>query len=230
MRKHGVGDLTSNRKRVINLCEENNLIIGGTLFTHKNIHKLTWTSLDGRTQSQIDHIIINGKWRGSLLDVRVMRNAVVGCDHNLLVARITLKLRNSKNGMARNQRPDISRLKDTLIKEKFRITPRSRICILQDNVDLTIDDLNIAMMESVLGTIGYTKTCKSDWISPDTWRSVKEIRQFKKKASDSKSPCLKQSLNIEKKTNEQRHQREATKDSMWRDTLWKQRQPLSERM
>ena len=41
MGKHGVGDLTNNGERVTNLCEENNLIIGGTIFSHRNIHKLT---------------------------------------------------------------------------------------------------------------------------------------------------------------------------------------------
>ena len=120
MGKHGVGDLTNNGEIIINLCEVNNLIIGGTIFMHRNIHKLTWTLPDGRTQSQIDHLIINSKRRGPLQDVWVMRNADVGSDHNLLVARMTLKLWNAKIGMARNQRPDISKLKDTLIKEKFK--------------------------------------------------------------------------------------------------------------
>ena len=97
--KHGVGDLTNNGVTVINL------------FTHRNIHTLTWTSPDGRTQSQIDHIIINSKWRGSLQDVWVMRNADIGSDHNLLVAKMTLKLIYAKIETARNQRPDISKLR-----------------------------------------------------------------------------------------------------------------------
>ena len=41
MVKHGVGDLINNGERVINLCEDNNIIIGGTLFTHRNINKRT---------------------------------------------------------------------------------------------------------------------------------------------------------------------------------------------
>ena len=94
MGRHGVGDLTSNGERVINLCDENNLIIGCILFTHRNTHKLSWTSTDGRSQSKIDHIIINGKLRGSLQDVQVMRNVDIVSDHNLLVAKMTLKLRN----------------------------------------------------------------------------------------------------------------------------------------
>ena len=90
--KHGVGDLTNNGERVIGLCEENNHIIGGALFTHRNIRKLSWTSLDGRSQRQMDYIIISCKWRGSLQDVRVMRNADAGSDHNMVVAKMTMKL------------------------------------------------------------------------------------------------------------------------------------------
>ena len=101
MGKHGVGDLSDYGERIVKICEVNNLIIIGTTFKHRNIHKLTRTSPDGRTQSEIGHII-NGKWRGSLQDVRVMRNADVGNDHNLLVAKMTLQLSNAKIGMARN--------------------------------------------------------------------------------------------------------------------------------
>ena len=90
-----------------------------------------------------------------------MRNADVGSDLNLLVAKITLKLRNAKIGMARNQRPDISRL-----KEKSGITLRNRFSILQEKTILTINDYKTVMMESAKETIGYMKTCKSERISP----------------------------------------------------------------
>ena len=86
MEKLGLGDLTDNGERVIDLCEENSLICGGTIFTHRNIHKLTWTSTDGGTQSQIDHIIINSKWKCSLQDVRIMINSDIGSERKLLVA------------------------------------------------------------------------------------------------------------------------------------------------
>jgi len=80
------------------LCEENDFVIGGTLFPHKTIHKLTWTSPDRNTRSQIDHIMIYGKWRHSLQDVRAMRHADVGSDHNLVVAKVLLKLRKASIG------------------------------------------------------------------------------------------------------------------------------------
>ncbi|PVD21686.1 hypothetical protein C0Q70_17485 [Pomacea canaliculata] len=59
MGKHGIGTINDNGERLADFCEENNLLIGGTLFQHKDIHKATWTSPDGITKNQIDHVIIN---------------------------------------------------------------------------------------------------------------------------------------------------------------------------
>ena len=49
MGRHGIGEITDNGERLVGIYEENNLIIGGTLFQHKTIHKLTWTSPDGQS-------------------------------------------------------------------------------------------------------------------------------------------------------------------------------------
>ncbi|XP_061164954.1 craniofacial development protein 2-like [Saccostrea echinata] len=112
MGQHAVGDLKDNGERLISICEVNDFVIGGSLFAHKTIHKLTWTSPDGRTKSQIDHILINSKWRHSLQDVRAMRHADIGSDHNLVIAKICLKLRKAKIGTSNSKRFDVSKLKD----------------------------------------------------------------------------------------------------------------------
>ena len=57
----GVGERNNNGEHFANQCLENGLRIGGTIFQHKTIHKLTWTSPDGRNRNQIDHIAINWK-------------------------------------------------------------------------------------------------------------------------------------------------------------------------
>ncbi|XP_056022186.1 craniofacial development protein 2-like [Ostrea edulis] len=74
MGKEAVGLINDNGERLIEMCITNNLVIGGSLFQHKNIHKTTWTSPSGRLHNQIDHIMINSKWRTSLQDVRAMRD------------------------------------------------------------------------------------------------------------------------------------------------------------
>lgn len=93
MGKHGCGERNNNGERLADFCISNSLIIGGTIFPHKNIYKPPWKSPDGRTTSQIDHIIINGKWRMSLHDVRAYRGADAFSDHHLIAATIKLKLK-----------------------------------------------------------------------------------------------------------------------------------------
>ena len=53
------GTMTENGEIFANMCSLNSLIIGGSIFPHKRIHKVTWSSSDGRTENQIDHICIN---------------------------------------------------------------------------------------------------------------------------------------------------------------------------
>ena len=52
MGKHGIGTINDNGERLADVCEENNLLIGGTLFQQKHIHKTTWTSPDGTTKKE----------------------------------------------------------------------------------------------------------------------------------------------------------------------------------
>ena len=85
-RTQGLRCINYNGERLSDLCVENNLVIGGTVFKHRTIHKTTWRYPDGNTVSQIDHVIINQKWRRSLQNVRARRGACVGSDHVLVVA------------------------------------------------------------------------------------------------------------------------------------------------
>ena len=60
-----LGDLNARsgtmEKGCVTSTIKNNMVIGGTLFQHRNIHKTTWISPNGAIKSQIDHILINGK-------------------------------------------------------------------------------------------------------------------------------------------------------------------------
>ncbi|VDP29139.1 unnamed protein product, partial [Schistosoma margrebowiei] len=87
MGRHGLGERNENGERFANLCAFNKLVIGGTIFPHKRIHKTTWTSPDHTTQNQIDHICINKTFR------RTKRGADIASDHHLLVAKMKLKLK-----------------------------------------------------------------------------------------------------------------------------------------
>ncbi|KAK2183026.1 hypothetical protein NP493_327g03050 [Ridgeia piscesae] len=79
-----------------------NMIIGGSFFPNRRIHKATCVSQDHRTENQIDHICIGQKFRRSMPDVRVQRGADAASDHHLVLARMTMKLK--QRGVKRNTR------------------------------------------------------------------------------------------------------------------------------
>ncbi|KAL3842166.1 hypothetical protein ACJMK2_020209 [Sinanodonta woodiana] len=204
--------MTDNWERLINFCQENYLVIGGTLFEHKDIHKLTWTSPDGRTQSQIDHIIINGRWKHSLQDVRVMRNADIGSDHFLLVAKVTLKLRKVRIGVSRSKRFDVDKLKNSKVKEEFSVALWNRFSALEDETALTIDNFNKAMKEAEEEVLGYINNRKTEWIPEETWTRIEERRQIKKRLLDSNSPRLKDKISKEYRGKDKEVNKSARRD------------------
>jgi hypothetical protein len=62
-------DSNDNGVRVVNFATSQNLVVKSTTCLHRNIHKYTWTSPDGKTHNQIDHILIDRRWHSSILDV-----------------------------------------------------------------------------------------------------------------------------------------------------------------
>ena len=65
-------DSNDNGFRLVNFTTSKNLVVKSTMFLHRNIHKYTWTSPNGKTHNQIDHIIIDMRWQSSVLDVRIL--------------------------------------------------------------------------------------------------------------------------------------------------------------
>ena len=49
--KEGLGTMNENGELFANFCENNELMIGGTVFAHRSIHKATWRSPDMVTEN-----------------------------------------------------------------------------------------------------------------------------------------------------------------------------------
>jgi hypothetical protein len=52
-------DSDDNGVRVVNCATSKSLVVKSTMFPHRNIHKYTRTSPDGKTHNQIDHVLID---------------------------------------------------------------------------------------------------------------------------------------------------------------------------
>jgi exonuclease III len=58
-----------NGVRAVNFATPKTLLVKSTMFPHHNIHEYTWTSAEGNTRDQIDHISIDRIWCLSILDI-----------------------------------------------------------------------------------------------------------------------------------------------------------------
>nr|KAG5714081.1 hypothetical protein BaRGS_020409 [Batillaria attramentaria] len=98
MGTHGLGQMNENGERFADFCALNQLVIGGSIFPHKRIHKATWRSPDHVTENQIDHICISRKFRRSWRDVRVMMGTTINCDKpsKAEIRKAIMTLRNGK--------------------------------------------------------------------------------------------------------------------------------------
>jgi hypothetical protein len=56
-----------NEVRILNFATPKNLVVKSTMFPHRNIHKHTWTSPEGETHNQIDHVTIDRRGHSSNL-------------------------------------------------------------------------------------------------------------------------------------------------------------------
>jgi hypothetical protein len=81
-----------NGVRLVNFATPKNLRVKSTMFPHRNIHKYTWMSPDGKTHSQIDHILVDRRRHLNVLDVRSFRAADCDADHYLVVVKVGERL------------------------------------------------------------------------------------------------------------------------------------------
>ena len=126
-----------NGTRLVDFCVANQLVIGGTMLEHKDVHKGTWRSPNGKTVNQIDHICVSKRFIGSLLDVKVCRGADIGSDHYLVRGQLRIKLLSVKKKQTqRPVIPAIEHLRDQSLVEQYNVALQNRFSCLDSEMNL----------------------------------------------------------------------------------------------
>jgi hypothetical protein len=123
-----------NGVRLVNFATSKNLRVKSTMFPHCNIHKYTWTSPDGKTHNQIDHILIDRRRHSNVLNVRSFKVADCDTDHYLVVAKVRERLAVNKQRSQRlnMERFNLKKLNYVEVKEQFRVEVSNRFAALED--------------------------------------------------------------------------------------------------
>ena len=91
--KFGLGLQNEARQRLTEFCQQNPLVIANTVFQQHKRRLCTWTSSYGPYQNQIDYILFSQRWRCSIQSAKPRLGADCGSDHELLIAKLRLKLK-----------------------------------------------------------------------------------------------------------------------------------------
>ena len=164
---------TENGEQLIQFAATEGLVVASTLFLHKDIHKMTWKSPDGRTNNQIDHILVSHRFCSSVLDVRSWRGADVDTDHYLICMNMKIKLkRPDVNDVNRPKRFDTEKLKASEVKEEFLLDLYNRFEVL-NMIEEADDDLSVnntwnkikQVVTKAAEVCRYSKVVKETWFN-----------------------------------------------------------------
>ena len=125
-------DSNDNGVRIVNFTTSKNLVVKSTMFPHRDFHKYTWTSPDGKTHNQINHILIDRRRQSSILDVRSVRGADCDTDHYLVVAKVRERLIVSKQAAQKFDgiRINLRKLKKLEVRKRYQIKFTNRFANL----------------------------------------------------------------------------------------------------
>lgn len=176
MGRHGLGARNDNGDRFVEFCQQNSLVIGGTIFPHKEVHKHTWRSNDRVTLNQIDHVCISKKWRHMLLDVRNRRGADIDSDHELVEAKIQLKIAGIRRQTQNRPRThfDLIKLKDPNVKQLFSAKLREK---MSSTAGMEWQQIYRDTAKEVLGE--GRRGQRKQWISDRTLQLVRDRNRLK---------------------------------------------------
>ena len=110
----------NNGQRLVDFAAAKNMVVS-TCFPHKEIHKQTWRSPHGKTNNQIDHILIDKRNASSVLDVKSCRGASSDSDHFLVRGKYRCKIAYNKQELNRKMKKlHIDALREPSAVTKFQ--------------------------------------------------------------------------------------------------------------
>ena len=137
-------DSIDNGVRIVNFATSKNLVVKRTMFPHRNIRTFTWTSPDGKTHNQIDHILIDRRWHSSVPDVRGLNGADFDTYHYMVVSKVRERLAGSKQAARRfdGERFNLRKLNELEVWKQYQTEITNRFAALENLSD--DEDINRA--------------------------------------------------------------------------------------
>ena len=160
---------TDNGERLLQLCSDLGLFLCSTNFRNNKKHLATWRSpANGQPATQIDHIAVSYRWRGSITDCRSIWNTCVDSDHAIVRSRFCLRFAGKRSSF--KPRIAAENLQNPQVKQQYQDTlQRNLPAHLSGDVNQHWKLLSETIRESAISACGYKqKPTSTHWISSNT--------------------------------------------------------------
>ena len=89
----GMGEENDNSEKLLSFCVSHDLLIGGTWFRHRLVHRYTFNPPDQQMRKKmLDHILFGSRHRSCLHNVRTRRGKITLTDHEMVIAEVRFKV------------------------------------------------------------------------------------------------------------------------------------------
>ena len=160
---------TANSERLLQLCGDLGLFLCSTNFRNNKRHLATWRSpATGQPSTQIDHIAISYRWRGSVTDCKSIWSTSVDSDHALVRCRFSLLFPGKKT--LRKPRITVERLNDPEVKLEYQLRLERNLPMEPpQSLDEHWKTLSEVITDSGKAACGSsTRSFNRHWISKET--------------------------------------------------------------
>jgi len=95
----GLGKRNERGQTLVDFCKRTKMMVTNTWFEHENRRRYTWKKPGDTGRYQIDYILVKQRYRNSVKNSRSYPGADADTDHNLVMAKIKLKLKKLARGV-----------------------------------------------------------------------------------------------------------------------------------
>ncbi|CAH2107939.1 unnamed protein product [Euphydryas editha] len=177
---YGLGERNERGTRFLDFCIDRKLSILNTFFQHHPRRLYTWKSPGDKYRNQIDYVLINTRWKTSITNVKTFPGAECGSDHNLLVAKLNIRLK-----APRKYPPPKPRQLGTTEKGTFQQVLEAKLkedpCTSEQDANSQWEHLKTHINNTLSNFMNSRnpESKKKIWISDSTWELIERRKEIK---------------------------------------------------
>jgi len=184
--RYGLGERNERGDRLVEFAKQHEIIICNTIFKNHKRRLYTWKSPRDMVRNQIDYIMVNKRYRNSILKCHTYPSADCNSDHVTLAAKCRIRLQKcSKNNEKKKSRINISPLKDREVAQKFAKEVEKEV----GNINTDEEEIENVWRKWKEGVINAAKTTipekktarRKQWMTEDIMELINERRELKNK-------------------------------------------------